>query len=162
MVWFLNFLFPETRKQGETQTKKFVFGTRKATNPAFIAVQSKFEELSSTANLARSTSSHNKDVGIESNLNSNSSAIDNAIGTREIGLAENSVLHTSRVKAGRSESGTELSISSTLDSPDRSEIGAMDIEQESELSEEGTSNPNSLKRLTNSSIPHLKFTSIQM
>ncbi|GFY95831.1 hypothetical protein Acr_11g0001370 [Actinidia rufa] len=134
-------------EQVETQGKKFVFGTRKATNPAFIAVQSKFEELSSTANLARSTSSHNKDVGIESNLNSNSSAIDNAIGTREIGLTENSVLHTSRVKVGRSESGTELSISSTLDSPDRSEFGAMDVEQEPELSGEGTSNPNSLKSL---------------
>ncbi|XP_057505172.1 protein IQ-DOMAIN 32-like [Actinidia eriantha] len=134
-------------EQVETQGKKFAFGTRKATNPAFIAVQSKFEELSSTANLARSTSSHNKDVGIESNLNSDSSAIDNAIGTREIGLTENSVLHTSRVKVGRSESGTELSISSTLDSPDRSEIGVMDVEQEPELSEDGTSNPNSLKSL---------------
>ncbi|GFS46441.1 hypothetical protein Acr_00g0102260 [Actinidia rufa] len=134
-------------EQVETQGKKFVFGTRKATNPAFIAVQSKFEELSSTASLARSTGSHNKYVGLESNSNSDSSTIDNEIRTMEIGLADNSVLHTSRVKVGRSESGTELSISSTLDSPDRSEIGAMDVEQEPELSEEGTSNPNSLKSL---------------
>ncbi|PSS19821.1 Protein IQ-DOMAIN like [Actinidia chinensis var. chinensis] len=136
-----------TPQQVETQGKKFLFGTRKATNPAFIAVQSKFEELSSTASLARSTGSHNKDAGIESNSNSDSSTIDNEIRTMEIGLVDYSVLHTSRVKVGRSESGTELSISSTLDSPDRSEIGAMDVEQEPELSEEGTSNPNSLKSL---------------
>ncbi|GFS46437.1 basic pentacysteine 6 [Actinidia rufa] len=51
------------------------------------------------------------------------------------------------VKVGRSESGTQLSISSAPDSGDRSEIGAMDVEQESQLSEEGTGNPNSLKSL---------------
>ncbi|CAL5418415.1 unnamed protein product [Camellia sinensis] len=131
-------------EQVETEGKKLAFGTRKATNPAFIAVQSKFEELSLPANSARSTC--NQDVGVESNSDAISSAMENAISTREIGLGEDSVLRTSRVKVG-SECGTELSISSTLDSPDRSEIGAMEVEQEAVLAEEGTNYPNNSKNL---------------
>jgi hypothetical protein len=127
-------------EQVETEGKKFAFGARKATNPAFIAVQSKFEELSSSATSVRSTSSNNKDIAVESNSDSISS-------TREVGPEENSVSHNLRVKVGRSESGTELSISSTLDSPDGSETGAMDVEHEAEVSEVGTSNPNGSKHL---------------
>ncbi|KAL7207522.1 hypothetical protein ACSBR1_029468 [Camellia fascicularis] len=133
-------------EQVETEGKKLAFGTRKATNPAFSAVQSKFEELSLPANSARSTSSCNQDVGVESNSDAISSAMENAISTREIGLGEDSVLRTSRVKVG-SECGTELSISSTLDSPDRSEIGAMEVEQEAMLAEEGTNYLNNCKNL---------------
>ncbi|KAL7175212.1 hypothetical protein ACSBR2_028924 [Camellia fascicularis] len=133
-------------EQVETEGKKLAFGTRKATNPAFIAVQSKFEELSLPANSARSTSSCNQDVGVESNSDAISSGMENAISTREIGLGEDSVLCTSRVKVG-SECGTELSISSTLDSPDRSEIGATEVEQEAELAEEGTNYPKYSKNL---------------
>ncbi|KAL7244868.1 hypothetical protein ACSBR2_000254 [Camellia fascicularis] len=134
-------------EQVETEGKKFVFGMRKATNPAFIAVKSKFEELSSTANFARSTSTYSQDVGVESNSDAVSYAMDNAVGTMEIGLAENSVLHTSRVKVGGSECGTELSITSTLDSPESSEIGAMGVEQEAILSEKGNSNPDITRTL---------------
>ncbi|KAE9458606.1 hypothetical protein C3L33_09472, partial [Rhododendron williamsianum] len=129
-------------EQVETEGKKFAFGTRKATNPAFIAVQSKFEELSSSATSVRSTNSNNKDVAVESYSDSISS-------TREVGPEENSVLHNLAVKVGRSESGTELSISSTLDSPYGSENGAMDVEHEAEDSEVGTSNLNSSKHLAN-------------
>ncbi|XP_058225439.1 protein IQ-DOMAIN 32 isoform X1 [Rhododendron vialii] len=127
-------------EQVETEGKKFAFGMRKATNPAFIAVQSKFEELSSSATSVRSTNSNNKDVAVESYSDSISS-------TREVGPEENSVLHNLVVKVGRSESGTELSISSTLDSPYGSENGAMDVEHKAEDSEVGTSNLNSSKHL---------------
>lgn len=179
-------------EQVETEGKKLVSGARKTTNPAFIAVQSKFEELSSTSNSARSNSSYNRDVGVESNSDAISSGMDNAIrtketglvensvstansvrstnsynqdvgvessldaisfamdsaiSTREIGLAENTTLPTSRVKVGGSECGTELSISSTLDSPDRSEVGVMDAERQAELLDEGNSSLNITKNL---------------
>uniref|UniRef100_A0A5B6ZFK3 DUF4005 domain-containing protein n=1 Tax=Davidia involucrata TaxID=16924 RepID=A0A5B6ZFK3_DAVIN len=133
-------------EQPETEGNKFVFGLRKASNPASIAGQSKFEELMLTANSTRTFSSSNQDVGVESNMDAVFSAMDNAIRTGEIGLSENSVLHTSRVLVG-SECGTELSISSTLDSPDRSEVGAMEFEQEAKVLEEGTSNIKSTKNL---------------
>ncbi|KAL6982712.1 hypothetical protein U1Q18_016100 [Sarracenia purpurea var. burkii] len=129
----------------EAEGKNFLFGTRRATNPAFIAVQSKFEELSSTVDSARLTSFYNKDVGVEPKTESISFAMDNAIKLQEIGLTENSVI--SRVKVAGSECGTELSISSTLDSPDMFEIGAIEVEQVDNLSEEGTSNSNSSQRL---------------
>ncbi|PSS31274.1 Protein IQ-DOMAIN like [Actinidia chinensis var. chinensis] len=109
------------------------------------ASQSKFEELISTANSARSTGSYNQVVGVELNSDMISSGMENAIRTREIGPAENSDLHMSIDKAGGSDCGTELSISSTLDSPDRPEIGVIDIDQEVKLPEEGTSNSNSTK-----------------
>ncbi|KAL6995804.1 hypothetical protein U1Q18_005940 [Sarracenia purpurea var. burkii] len=133
----------------ETGEKNCVFETIKLTNPSFIAVQSKFEELSSTANQARSTSSHNKVSGVESNPDFVSSGMDNAIKTREIDLAENSALLVLRdSKVGGSESGTVLSISSTLDSPARSEIGGIDVELEAELPEdEGAINPETAKNL---------------
>ncbi|KAL6976590.1 hypothetical protein U1Q18_025379 [Sarracenia purpurea var. burkii] len=119
----------------EMGEKKFVFETRKLTNPSFIAVQSKFEELSSTANSTRSTSSHNKVSGVQSNPDLVSFGMDNEI--KEIELAENSALHVLRDnKVGGSESGTVLSISSIHDSPARSEIGGIDVELEAELPED--------------------------
>ncbi|KAA8537544.1 hypothetical protein F0562_027152 [Nyssa sinensis] len=78
-------------EQPETEGKKFVFGSRKASNPAFISAQSKFEELSSTANSARSISSSNQEVGVESNTDADSSSMDNAIRTKEIDLSENAI-----------------------------------------------------------------------
>ncbi|PSR99610.1 Protein IQ-DOMAIN like [Actinidia chinensis var. chinensis] len=119
----------------------------KEANPAFITTQSKFEELTSTTNSARSTGSYSQDGGVELNSDTISSGMENAIKTREIGPAENSDLHTSIDKVGGSDCGTELSISSTLDSPDRPEIEVINIEQEVKLSEEGTSNSNSTKNV---------------
>ncbi|XP_059638221.1 protein IQ-DOMAIN 32 [Cornus florida] len=123
----------------ETEGKKFAIGSRKASNPAFIAAQSKFEELSSTVSSARSISSSNQDVGGESSTTAASST-DNAIRTSEIDLAEKTVLHNSSIQVGGSECGTELSISSTLDSPDRCEVGTIEFEQEAKVSEEVTCN----------------------
>ncbi|XP_052201627.1 protein IQ-DOMAIN 32 [Diospyros lotus] len=127
-------------EQMESEGKKFVSGARRAVNPSFIAVHSKFEGLSSTTNSARLTSTNDQDVG----FGSNSDTTENTIKTREIGLAENSGLHPSRVRVG-SECGTELSISSTLDSPDRYETEA-NVEQASELSDR-KSNPKGTKNL---------------
>ncbi|CAI9757975.1 unnamed protein product [Fraxinus pennsylvanica] len=54
---------------------------------------------------------------------------------REMDLAENSVSHASVVQIAGSQCWTELSISSTLDSPDRSEVGAIEFEQGQKVSE---------------------------
>ncbi|KAM1387903.1 hypothetical protein ACFX2I_016090 [Malus domestica] len=112
----------------ETDGKKSVFGSRKVSNPAFIAAQSKFEVLSSTANSGRSISpSHQDDAVSELQRNAFSSAVDTEI-RKELNGAENRVTHVSSVQVGGSECGTEISISSTLDSPDRSDVGATEHE----------------------------------
>ncbi|XP_057974558.1 protein IQ-DOMAIN 32 isoform X2 [Malania oleifera] len=129
-------------EQLETDGKKFVFGSRKSSNPAFVAAQSKFEELSSSANPGRSVSSSNQDTGLESNLETVSSAVDSVIQTKELGLAENSVPNNLRVQVGGSECGTELSVTSTLDSPDVSEVGVTEYEHETKVPE-GVGNLNS-------------------
>ncbi|XP_077231226.1 protein IQ-DOMAIN 32-like [Tasmannia lanceolata] len=114
----------------ETEGRKFVFGSRKAINPAFAAVQSKFEELTSTANSSRSVSSTYRDVGVESRLDSPPSQLDYVTKTKELSLTEDSISYDPRIQIGGSECGTELSITSTLDSPERSEIEGGDIVHE--------------------------------
>lgn len=107
--------------QPETEMK---CSSRKASNPAFIAAQSKFEELSLAATSAKVTLSH--DPGVESNLDKVSSATQDQplrSDDKDNGVAGNSISNVSVVQKGSSECGTELSISSTLDSPDRSEAG---------------------------------------
>ncbi|KAF9618901.1 hypothetical protein IFM89_002896 [Coptis chinensis] len=108
-------------EQPETEGKKFGFGSRKACNPAFAAVQSKFEELSSSATAGRSNNS-SQVVGIESKLDSVASTADSGTWKKEISPVENSVSHEPRFHIGGSDCDTELSITSTLDSPDRSEV----------------------------------------
>lgn len=96
--------------QLETEGKKLVYGSRKASNYAFIAAQSKFEELSSMENSVESqgeTFSIGRDTGFRSRESFSFSL-------------ENCGSYPSRITG--SECGTELSISSTLDSPDRSEV----------------------------------------
>jgi hypothetical protein len=129
----------------ETEGNKFVFGSRKLTSPAFVAAQSKFEELSSTANSGKSISSFHQDAGVESPIDTNLFGADTVIRTKELNMAENSAPHSSRVQVGGSECGTELSISSTLDSPDLSEVGATECEHEAKVLEEGICNLNSTK-----------------
>ncbi|GFP95191.1 protein iq-domain 32 [Phtheirospermum japonicum] len=85
--------------QPETEVKKLL---KKASNPAFIAAQSKFEELTSSPISAILPSPPSHDLGVESGLDK--------------------VPASSAAQIG-SECGTELSISSTLDSPDRSVNG---------------------------------------
>lgn len=128
----------------ETEGKKFVFGSRKASNPAFIAAHSKFEELSSSANSGKSISSQQQDVSLGSNAGNISAGADTLTRTTDLSIGENSV---SRIQYGGSECGTELSISSTLDSPDRSEVGNTEYEHSTKVSENEICDPKSLNNL---------------
>lgn len=105
----------------ETEVKKL---SRKASNPAFIAAQSKFEELSLGATSPQLSTSSSHDPGVESSLDKDSSANQDqpfSSDDKDSGLAGNSNFIASAVQLGSSECGTELSVSSTLDSPARSE-----------------------------------------
>ncbi|CAA0841197.1 Protein IQ-DOMAIN 32 [Striga hermonthica] len=119
-------------EQIEAGAKKL---SRKASNPAFVAAQSKFEALTS-AKLAPS-STH--DLEFETGLDKGRFSLSTDQTPKSTG---NKVLDNAAVSAATStvliasECGTELSISSTLDSPDRSEAGANEIEQEMKPSDD--------------------------
>ncbi|XWS24453.1 hypothetical protein CRYUN_Cryun28dG0103900 [Craigia yunnanensis] len=133
-------------EQLETEAKKFVFGSRKASNPAFIAAQTKFEELSSTANSSRSINSSHEDV-VEPNMDTVSSGEDTTSRPKDPSVTENPVLNNWRVQHGGSECGTELSVTSTLDSPDRSEVGTIEYEHAAKVFEQENCSSNSTKDL---------------
>ncbi|CAN4122950.1 unnamed protein product [Withania somnifera] len=114
----------------ETESKKILHGSRKASNPAFIAAQTKFEELTLASKSTKVYSLPNHKTEDESSEDAFSSIADHSFGAREAAPSENSVPHSTRAQVGGSECGTELSISSTLDSPDRSEVGVHIFEQE--------------------------------
>lgn len=116
--------------QLETEGKKIAIVSRKLSNPAFIAAQSKFEELSSNANSGRPSYLFDQDVSVESQA-------DTAYISKEFISSENSTPFPSRI--GDPESGTVLSISSTLDSPDRSET--LESEHDAKDLVEGIVNP---------------------
>ncbi|XP_057518070.1 protein IQ-DOMAIN 32-like isoform X2 [Amaranthus tricolor] len=105
--------------------KKFIYKSRKANNPAFIAAQSKFEELTSTSAAIpeRATHSSHLDVGADSLVESDPclSFKDSVEKTNKPGDTETSGISDPRIIVAGSECGTELSISSTLDSPDKSD-----------------------------------------
>ncbi|KAK1274585.1 Protein IQ-DOMAIN 32 [Acorus gramineus] len=111
----------------ENEGKKFTFGLRKSCNPAFVAVQSKFEELSSTPTSARSINSTSHNAPTESRSGDSPSQMQPVTKTDSLRMFENSISNDQRVELGGSECGTEISISSTLDSPDRSEIEGGEI-----------------------------------
>ncbi|RDX97251.1 Protein IQ-DOMAIN 32, partial [Mucuna pruriens] len=123
--------------QLEAEGKKPVNGSRKVSNPAFVAAQSKFEELSSIANSGRTSSLSYQDSAVESQGDTSSVGNDAAYRLKEFSF-ENPAPYLSRF-AG-SECGTELSISSTLDSPDISEPGAMENERDAKDLVEGIGN----------------------
>ncbi|TKY75227.1 IQ-DOMAIN 32 [Spatholobus suberectus] len=123
--------------QLEAEGKKPVNGSRKVSSPAFIAAQSKFEELSSIANSGRTSSLSYQDSAVESQGDTSSVGNDTAYRSKEFAF-ENPAPYLSRF-AG-SECGTELSISSTLDSPDISEPGAMENERDAKDLVEGIGN----------------------
>ncbi|KAI4316905.1 hypothetical protein L6164_024833 [Bauhinia variegata] len=126
--------------QLETEAKKFVYGSRKASNPAFIVAHSKFEEVSSISNSGRSSSLSYQDEAVESQANAPSVGENIENRTKEFFSSENSTPFTSRI--GGSECGTELSISSTLDSPDISEVGVTENERKcKDMAEEAICNP---------------------
>ncbi|KAI3937156.1 hypothetical protein MKW92_013292 [Papaver armeniacum] len=129
-------------EEPETENKKTVFGSRKATNPAFVAVQSKFEGLSSRTTSRKSFSSTTQDVGTESKLNSISSSADSWKKTQEPNVTESSIPHETKVQVAPSECGSLLSVTSTLDSPERSEAGGVDVKQETVSVENVTSELN--------------------
>ncbi|GER26587.1 IQ domain-containing protein [Striga asiatica] len=103
-------------EQTESESKKL---SRKTSNPAFVAAQSKFEELTS-AKLAPSVETDQPFKSTGNGLPDNTTTV--------ISAATSAFLIDS-------ECGTELSISSTLDSPDRSEAGPNEIEQETKVTE---------------------------
>ncbi|XP_043713422.1 protein IQ-DOMAIN 32-like [Telopea speciosissima] len=130
-------------EQLETENKKIVFGSMKVSNPAFIAVKSKFEELSSSEASCRSISSINQDLGTESKLDNRPCPEDSVTKTKESSLTENSISHDSKVQVWSSEYGTKLSFSSTLDSPNISEVGGGELEHEAKVAEKGDDDVNS-------------------
>ncbi|KNA11895.1 hypothetical protein SOVF_130920 [Spinacia oleracea] len=112
------------------EEKKFVYGSRKASNPAFIAAHSKFEELTSAGTSDKLAVSSHQDVEAEPHVNSALSLEESIKKTNKPGVVEASGTFDPRIPVARSECGTELSISSTLDSPDRSDIEIVEAEQE--------------------------------
>ncbi|KAI3696078.1 hypothetical protein L1987_79087 [Smallanthus sonchifolius] len=181
----------ETAPKPDSEGSKYVFGSRKASNPAFVAAQSRFEELTSSktnlldssnqddepssgsgssspadngsSHLLKSAKFSNQDdvAGSGSGSGSGSPADigssdllkpDNevsscadigsstpgkaALGT-DVDPVAHLVTHGSQVvKNGGSECGTELSITSTLDSPDQFEIEDKKLEEPKVLNEE--------------------------
>ncbi|XP_022951892.1 protein IQ-DOMAIN 32-like [Cucurbita moschata] len=111
----------------ENESKKFMLGSRKVSNPSFINAQAKFERLSSAPVSVGTISSMHQNDGIKPHSEAVSSRTDTVQRTKKPSADENSVLPGSRIiQVGGSECSTELSISSTLDSPDRSEAGLAD------------------------------------
>ncbi|CAD6261877.1 unnamed protein product [Miscanthus lutarioriparius] len=103
----------------EMEGKRFV--ARKSCNPAFAAAQLKFEELSTNSTVSRSNSSSHLDGVSKSRVHTPSSQEDYSSKQDGTGIQESSVGHDTKMIVAASECGTEISISSTLDSPDRSE-----------------------------------------
>ncbi|PWA81118.1 IQ motif, EF-hand binding site, P-loop containing nucleoside triphosphate hydrolase [Artemisia annua] len=103
-------------EEADSDGRKSVFGSRKASNPSFIAAHSRFEELTSKKDTLTS-------VSLDSPANS--------IQTRNVEPAESFVYESLKVgRTGGSECGTELSVTSMLDSPDPSEAGNVEYEKE--------------------------------
>jgi len=127
---------------GDAEDKKIDFGSRKIRNPAFAAVQAKFEELSS-APKARSVSVC-QDAAVESKQN-HSQAVSLTKNTN-LSPTDNSTTQNPIVQLAASECGTELSISSTLDLPDRSETDGGEIVLKIRTSDVGSDNVNNGSR----------------
>jgi hypothetical protein len=102
---------------------------RKACNPAFAAAQMKFEELTSA--VSRSNSSSYLDGSSKLKVPTPHSQ-DGASPKQNIdtGIPESTVGRDAKIILAASECGTEISISSTLDSPDRSEADGGEIVME--------------------------------
>ncbi|KAK9129576.1 hypothetical protein Sjap_010063 [Stephania japonica] len=118
-------------EEPDTGLKKFAFGTRKAFSPAFAAVQSKFEELSSpTPSIRSASSSTGQEVSVESKRDDHTSQADSVARTKDLTPTESSLSPEGRIHIAVSECETELSISPTLDSPNASEDGIGDSKHE--------------------------------
>ncbi|XBI95402.1 hypothetical protein VPH35_031877 [Triticum aestivum] len=102
---------------------------RKACNPAFAAAQMKFEELTSA--VSRSNSSSFLDAPSKSKVHTpRSQGGTSPKQNIETVIPGSTVGHDAKIIPAASECGTEISISSTLDSPDRSEADGGEIVME--------------------------------
>ncbi|CAL9779367.1 unnamed protein product, partial [Musa acuminata subsp. burmannicoides] len=113
----------------ENEEKNSVVGSRKSCNPAFVAAQSKFEELSLTSTVVQSVNSAYTTAASNTKTESHNIQVNSLANGKEAISAEK-IFPDVRVEAAVSECGTEISISSTLDSPDRSDMegGAIVLE----------------------------------
>uniref|UniRef100_A0ACD5UX11 Uncharacterized protein n=1 Tax=Avena sativa TaxID=4498 RepID=A0ACD5UX11_AVESA len=104
---------------------------RKACNPAFAAAQMKFEELTSNSTVSRSNSSSYVDGPSKLKVQtSHSQDCTSPKQNSHTGIPESAVGRDAKTILAASECGTEISISSTLDSPDRSEADGGEIVME--------------------------------
>lgn len=130
-------------EQPETERKRY---SRKASNPSFIAAHSKFEELSSAAASEKSTALSTNYPGAESSFDKVYASTGPPFKSGAIGLSDASISNAVTVQINGSECGTELSISSTLDSPDMSDGGVYDLELEPNILD-ATDHPRSREKL---------------
>ncbi|KAG8043819.1 hypothetical protein GUJ93_ZPchr0458g22295 [Zizania palustris] len=113
----------KTEQTLEMEGKRFM--TRKSSNPAFATALMKFEELTSNSIVSRSNSSSYLDGASTSKGNTQDNASTKQIS--DTSIPDSSVGHDPKTVPAASECGTEISISSTLDSPDRSEADGGEI-----------------------------------
>ncbi|KAM0056795.1 putative IQ motif, EF-hand binding protein [Helianthus debilis subsp. tardiflorus] len=117
-------------EQADSEGRKSAFGSRKASNPTFIAAHSKFEELTSKNSSFASVGSSNQEHVAKQKPHTSSIQLKN-VEPRESVVYES--LKVGQSPTVGSECGTELSVTSMLDSPDPSEVGNVEnIENEKE------------------------------
>ncbi|KAL8246068.1 hypothetical protein R6Q59_007284 [Mikania micrantha] len=109
-------------EQADSEGRKSMFGSRKASNPAFIAAHSRFEELASKNNSLTSIDSSNQEH-----------LADKKLSVEPVESLVYESLKFGHSQTGGSECGTELSVTSTLDSPDPSEVENIDCNTESKV-----------------------------
>ncbi|RID58096.1 hypothetical protein BRARA_F01417 [Brassica rapa] len=122
---------PEALLEEDDQPKPSL--KRKASNPSFIAAQSKFEELTASTGSSKAMVLSSKDgvLGEEGKTDIDSSEANTTNTKKDQSLED--------VALGGSECGTELSVTSSLDSLDKkSDIEGADSKAESKLLENGT------------------------
>ncbi|XP_071697483.1 protein IQ-DOMAIN 32-like [Rutidosis leptorrhynchoides] len=113
-------------EQADSEGRKTVFGSRKPSNPSFIAAHSRFEELTSKTTSLTSVKSSNQEHLVDSRADKSTK-----LEPAEAFVYES--LKVGRSQTGDSECGTELSITSMLDSPDPSEVGNTENDKESKV-----------------------------
>ncbi|GAA0164813.1 hypothetical protein LIER_20361 [Lithospermum erythrorhizon] len=135
-------------------TKSLSSTTQTAEDETYVDAESKFKELSSVASLTKSISSINQTAEDGSYLDALSSFTDrtsrkesvpvedltSSSSNIQLGNSDTSEVQlgsdTSKIQLGGSECGTELSITSTLDSPERSDVGPGEFDLGGKVSED--------------------------
>ncbi|KAL0923328.1 hypothetical protein M5K25_007380 [Dendrobium thyrsiflorum] len=111
----------------EIEAQKFAIRSRRPCNPAFSAAHSKFEELTSNSQKVKCISSFSsayQDPAADARVGNYHSQVNMY---KEPDLTEDLPSRDPIIQVAASECGTEISISSTLDSPDRSETECGEI-----------------------------------